>query len=72
MSEVTVKIDIENIIDQLTEEQQNELSRILKAKEMDKIVSKMRSDVKKKGLSSQQINEIIEKARKEFHAESSS
>ncbi len=72
MSNVAVKIDIDNFIKQLTADQRNELARKIWANEMDNLTSIMKKDIKQRRLSPEKINNIIEKNRQEFHEESHS
>jgi len=71
MGTVAIQIDLEEFINQLSPQQEKELSRKIWAKEMDKIVSKMRTNIKRQKLSWQQIQQIISKARKEYYEKNS-
>jgi transcriptional regulator NrdR family protein len=70
MPRVTVELDfkqIENIIEELTPEQQKEIERKIWAMEMDKIVSKIRKNAKKNKITQKEIDRICKEVRQELY-----
>jgi hypothetical protein len=70
MPQVTIELDfkqIENIIEELTPEQQKEIAKKIWAIRIDRISEKMRQSTKKNKLTPKDIKKMCEDARKKVY-----
>lgn len=70
MTKVAVDLDLEQIesaLRRLEEKDRWRLTKQLVAEEMDQVVKKLRRNVRRQRLSSQEINRIVEEARQEYY-----
>lgn len=70
MTKVSVALEIdqlESALRQLNEKERWRLTKRLVAEEMNKVVEKLRRNIRRQKLSSQEINKIIEQARQQYY-----